>query len=300
VRLLVVGRSGQVAQALMERGARTGDEVVALGRPDLDVARPETILPAFEAQLADVVINAAAYTAVDGAESNRETAHLINAAGAGAVAAAAGTLGVPLIHISTDYVFDGRKSSPYVEDDRAAPRSAYGQSKYAGELAVRAEHPRHAILRTAWVYSPFGSNFVKTMLRLATDRDEVRVVGDQFGSPTSAFDLADAVLALAARLENCGNEGFGTFHATGAGTASWAGFAETVFAASKRHGGPTAQVVAIPTSEYPTAAERPANSRLDCSKLAEVHGIRLRHFKPAVDEVVARLLADPQSGGDGN
>lgn len=293
MRVLVIGRNGQVARSLVERAAPAGAEVTALGRPDLDLADSRSINETIARAACDVIVNAAAYTGVDAAESDADQAYLINAAGAGTIAGAARERDVPLIHISTDYVFDGRKPSPYVETDPVAPMSVYGHSKLAGEEAVRAAHSRHVTLRTAWVFSPFGSNFVKTMLRLAEDRDEIRVVNDQIGSPTSALDLADTILALGGTLPHCEREGFGTFHAAGSGATSWAGLAETVFSASARHGGPVARVVPIPTSAYPTAAARPANSRLDCAKLADIHGIRLRRFEPAVDETVARLLSDP-------
>lgn len=188
-------------------------------------------------------------------------------------------------------MFDGRKASPYVEEDETGPTSVYGASKLAGERAVLAEHGNSAILRTAWVYSPFGSNFVKTMLRLAAERDEVAVVADQRGNPTSALDIADGVLSVAANLR--GNEEpmqRGIFHMTAAGEASWAEFAETVFASSAVAGGPSAHVKHIGSADYPTAATRPVNSRLDCSKLARTHGVRLPEWRQSVMSVVSRLI----------
>ncbi len=291
MKLAVTGTSGQVVRALIER-APAGVMVVALGRPAIDLADPAGIAPALAAIGADAVVNAAAYTAVDKAETDRDAAFAINAAGAGAVAAAARTLGLPLIHISTDYVFDGTKRAPYVETDRPAPTGVYGASKLAGEVAVTAAHPDAVIARTAWVYSPFGANFVKTMLRLAATRDELGVVADQVGNPTSALDIADAVLAIAANLLARPDDPTlrGVFHMTGSGEASWADFAAQVFAASVARGGPVARVKPIATTEYPTPARRPANSRLDCSRLAAAHGVRLPDWRVSAEAVVARLL----------
>jgi dTDP-4-dehydrorhamnose reductase len=291
VRLAVTGVHGQVVRALAER-APAGVTVVALGRPQFDLADAAGIAPALAQAGADVVINAAAYTAVDKAESERALAFAINATGAGAVSAAARALGVPLIHMSTDYVFDGTKPCAYVETDPTGPTGVYGASKLAGEAAVLAAHPGAVIARTAWVYSPFGSNFVKTMLRLAETRDELGVVTDQIGNPTSALDIADAVLTIAANLVARPDDRalYGVFHMTGSGAASWAHFAETIFAASAAGGGPTALVRHISTAQYPTAARRPANSRLDCSHLAAVHGVRLPDWRVSAEQIVARLL----------
>ena len=292
MRLVVTGVHGQVVRALAER-APAGVTVVPLGRPDLDLADAPAIAPALAAVGADVVINAAAYTAVDKAETERDAAFAINATGAGAVAAAAHGLGLPLIHVSTDYVFDGAKPAPYVETDPTGPTGVYGASKLAGEAAVMAAHPGAVIARTAWVYSPFGANFVKTMLRLAATREELGVVADQFGNPTSALDIADGLLQIAANLLARPAEPAltGLFHMTGSGEASWAGFAEAVFAASAAHGGPVARVNPIATAQYPTPARRPANSRLDCTRLATVHGVRLPDWRGSAEQIVARLLA---------
>jgi dTDP-4-dehydrorhamnose reductase len=291
VKLVVTGVSGQVALSLAER-APAGVTVVPLGRPLLDLADPASIAPALARVGADVVVNAAAYTAVDKAESERDAAFAVNAAGAGAVAQAARELGLPLVHISTDYVFDGSKPAPYVETDRPAPTGVYGASKLAGEAAVLAAHPGAVIARTAWVYSPFGSNFLKTMLRLAATRDEINVVADQIGNPTSALDIADAVLQMAANLMTRTEDHAlsGVFHMTGSGEASWADLAERLFAVSAASGGPAALVRRIGTVDYPTPARRPANSRLDCARLADVHGVRLPDWRVSVDAMVGRLL----------
>lgn len=290
MRIAVTGTSGQLVTAMVER-ARVDCIVTPVGRPSLELGQPKTIAPAIEAAKPDIIVSAAAYTAVDKAEADRETAFAINERGAGAVAAAAAALGVPIIHISTDYVFDGRKAAPYLESDATAPQSVYGASKLAGEIAVAAANPNHTILRTAWVYSPFGNNFLKTMLRLAADRDEIGVVADQYGNPTSALDLADAVFAVARNLLDSDRPDLrGIFHATATQDASWAEFAEAIFAASSRAGGPTAKVNHITTEQYPTPAPRPANSRLDSTKLSDIHRHALPDWHAATEHVVERIL----------
>ena len=295
MRIVVTGGpDGQVLLSLAERGRAAGHDIVALGRPELDLmADEEAIVRAVEQTRPDVVVSAAAYTAVDKAESERDLAFAINARGAGAVAKAAERLGVPIIHISTDYVFDGSKPAPYVESDIPDPVSVYGASKLAGEEAVLAASPNSVILRTAWVYSPFNANFVKTMLRLASDREEVSVVADQRGNPTSALDIAEAILAVASNLVASNQRDLrGVFHLTGQGEGSWADFAEHIFAASASSGGPSASVRRITTADYPTPARRPANSRLDSSKLHEIHKVRLPDWRVSTDEVVRRLVEE--------
>ena len=288
----MTGRGGQLVQSLTERGTMAGHEIIALGRPALDLGLQDkgVILAALVAAKPEVIVNAAAHTAVDLAESEADLAFAVNTRGAGAVAQAAQQLGVPLIQISTDYVFSGDKSAPYLEDDRTGPTGVYGASKLAGEQAVLASGADATILRTAWVYSPFGNNFVKTMLRLASERTELAVVSDQRGNPTSALDLADAVLSVAANLlASSAPDLRGIFHATGDGEASWADLAEAVFAASAPLGGPTAKVRPILTSDYPTLARRPANSRLDGGKLERLHDVRLPHWRVSTAAVVSRL-----------
>lgn len=293
MRIAVTGKTGQVVTSLIERGAAAGHEVIALGRPDLDLADPASVAHALEAAAPDVIVSAAAYTAVDKAESESDLAYAVNGAGAGAVAQAARALGVPLVHVSTDYVFDGTLDRPYVESDRTGPTGAYGASKLAGEQAVLEAHgDNSAVLRVAWVYSPFGANFVKTMLRLAGDRNEVSVVADQLGNPTSALEIADGILLVATNLVADSNPALrGIFHMTASGEASWADFAEAIFAASAEKGGPTAEVKRITTADYPTPATRPANSRLDCGLIAKVHGVALPDWRQSLDSVIARLQA---------
>lgn len=292
MRIVVTGKTGQVVTSLIERGAAASHEVTALGRPELDLADPVSGLRALEAAAPDVIVSAAAYTAVDKAESESELAQAVNGAGAGAVAEAAKALGVPLVHVSTDYVFEGRLARPYLETDPTGPTGAYGASKLAGEQAVLAAHDNSAVLRVAWVYSPFGANFVKTMLRLAGDRDEVSVVADQLGNPSSALDIADGILRVATNLVTDSYPKLrGIFHMTASGEASWADFAEAIFAASAARGGPSARVKRITTADYPTPATRPANSRLDCGLIAKVHGVALPDWHGSLETVIDRLHA---------
>jgi len=293
MRLVVTGTAGQVAECLVERGMALGHVVIPLGRPHLDLARDDAA--ALRAALAvaapEAIVSAAAYTAVDKAENEPDQAAAVNTTGAGRLAEAAQAMGVPLVHLSTDYVFSGEGDRAWREDDPTGPQGVYGATKLAGEHAVLAACPDSAVLRTAWVYSPFGTNFVKTMLRLAETREELGVVADQIGNPTSALDIADGVLAVAANLLRSGDGALrGVFHMAGNGETSWAGLAEAIFAASAPRGGPAARVKPITTAEYPTRAARPANSRLDCTKLAREHSVRLPAWQGSLDTVIGRLL----------
>lgn len=283
----MTGREGQLARSLMQRAVAHSDlEMIAVGRPEFDLARPETIAEILMSLRPDLVVSAAAYTAVGRAEAEEPLAMTVNALAASEIARATERLGVPLIHLSTDYVFDGTKPTPYVENDTPAPLGAYGRSKLAGEVAVAAANSNHVILRTAWLYSPFGRNFLKTMLAA---RGKVRVVDDQFGNPTSAFDLADAILAIACNLLERDDPALrGVFHLAGNGSGSRADFAEEIFRCSKMLG--SVSVERIPTSAYPTLAARPANSRLDCSRVFDLHGVCLPPWKGSVRAVIRRLL----------
>lgn len=293
MRIVVTGQEGQIVRSLIERAQGGAAQIIAVGRPELDLAAPEGIAKAIAAACPDVVISAAAYTAVDRAEAEPDLARRINVEGARAVAAAASSLSVPVIHLSTDYVFDGGKDGPWREDDATGPLGVYGRTKLAGEQAVAEAAPDHVIIRTAWVYGPFGTNFVKTMLRLAQDRGEVRVVADQIGNPSCSLDIADGLLRIASRLvESDRPELRGIFHMAGAGETSWADFAEAIFQHSSTCGGPSATVARIATTEFPTPATRPANSRLDCGKLNQAYGIALPPWRGVLPEVVARLVAD--------
>ena len=293
LRVLVAGREGQLAQALLPAFAGAGWQVAARGRATLDLAGPASaIAEAVRAEAPDLVVNAAAYTAVDRAESEPATAMAVNRDGAGALAGAAAAVGAPVLHVSTDYVFDGDKGAPYAEDDRPAPTGAYGRSKLEGEAAVLAANPRSAILRTSWVCSATGQNFLRTMLRLAATRDEVSVVADQRGAPTFAADLAAAILAAAPRLMTSppGDEAFGVFHLSGTPDTTWHGFAAAIFAGAAARGHRAPVLHAIPTSAYPTPTRRPADSRLDCSRVAAVHGVHRPDWRPALDRCLDELL----------
>lgn len=289
MRLAVTGKNGQVVNALQAL-ASAELEIVALGRPELDLAQSETVLKALREVKPDAVVSAAAYTAVDKAESEPEIAFAVNRDGARAVAQAASELGIPVIHLSTDYVFDGTKATPYVESDATGPTSIYGRSKLEGEQAVSKATGNYAILRTAWVYSEYGNNFVKTMLRLSESRDEINVVADQFGCPTSANDIAAAIVTIARKLvADSSSRLRGVFHLTGTGETSWANFAKRIFAFAEEHGGKLMIVNDITTAQYPTPAKRPANSRLDCTKLEEVYGIKLPSWQTSTRAVVTAL-----------
>jgi dTDP-4-dehydrorhamnose reductase len=291
MRIAVTGSKGQVATSLLERAGLKA-EVVALSRPAFDLADRATVVAGLEAARPDVVVNAAAYTAVDKAEAEEADAVRANGEGAGHVAEAAARLGVPLLHISTDYVFDGALDRAYREDDPTAPTGAYGRSKLAGEKAVAERCENSVILRTAWVYSPFGANFVRTMLRLNETRDEIGVVADQRGNPTSALDIADALIAIAARAKDDSSPTLrGVFHMTGSGEATWADFAEAIFHEAAARGRRQTRVKRIAAADYPTPARRPANSRLDNEKLSRVYGVKLPEWRQSVAICCARLLS---------
>lgn len=299
MRIVVTGTTGQLVRSLIALGERdSGPVILPVGRPALDLLKPQTVAASLAALKPDVIVNAAAYTAVDLAETNRDDADAINGAGAGYVATAARQLGVPVVQISTDYVFDGSKTTAYTEDDPVCPVNAYGASKLKGEEAVRAATDNHAILRTSWVYAASGKNFVATMLRLAETRDVVQVVNDQFGAPTYAPDLAEAVVQVARNLIARPDDAAlrGVFHATGAGRTSWAGFAAEIFRLAAAPAGRGTQVEPIPTSAYPTPARRPANSQLSGDKLKKVHGILLPHWQDALSRCINAIEHSREAG----
>ena len=297
MKILVVGKAGQVAQSLIAATKPCGAEIIAFGRPKLDLAKAETIGAVFEEVVPDLIVNAAAYTDVDKAVSEPDAAFLINATGPQRLSEECARRSVPLIHLSTDYVFDGSKTGYYNEEDPVAPLGIYGLSKLTGERHVAAACPHHVILRTAWVYSSYGRNFVKTMLRLAESRSELSIVDDQRGNPTYAAHLADAILAIAGRLvEGNGDDvHWGTYHVAGIGEATWCELAREVFRQSAESGGPSATVRAIATADYPTPAERPSNSRLDCSKLEADYGLRLPNWRIGVTACVRDLIASTRT-----
>jgi dTDP-4-dehydrorhamnose reductase len=294
--VLVVGHSGQLAYELRRGAWPVGFAVEYLDRAQLDLARPDAARDTVIAKRPRIVVNAAAYTAVDAAETDRDMAFVVNRDGPAAIADACRAIGARFVHVSTDYVFDGSKSGAYVEDDPINPLSAYGASKAAGEAAVRERLDRHVILRTAWVYSPIGRNFVKTMLRLGAERDELRVVDDQQGSPTAAADIAVAVIAICTALAESKEDGFGTFHFTGGGTTTWHGFACEIFKGAADRGLKTPQrVEPIATEAYPTPAPRPRNSMLDCNKIAGIYGILAPPWQAALSACLDELIPARES-----
>jgi dTDP-4-dehydrorhamnose reductase len=302
LKVLVTGVQGQIARSLLELAATSADEVVAVGRPDLDLAQAITVERVMACTDPDVVVSAGAYTAVDKAEDEAEVVRAINSEGPRIVATTCASLGISVIHISTDYVFDGTKAGPYLECDPTGPLNVYGRSKLEGERNVAANCGAHIILRTSWVYSPFGHNFVKTMLRLAETKPEIGVVSDQIGNPTYAPHLACAILNIARRIvsEPEPRRLAGIYNAAGSGETTWCGFAEEIFRCSRASGGPSARVRPIKTADYTTAAMRPANSRLDCTKLEQAFGLTLPSWVEGTRECVARLVRPAAGVSEGS
>jgi dTDP-4-dehydrorhamnose reductase len=288
MRLLIVGGTGQVGREMADL-APAGVELALPPRSALDLTDRAKVAAAVGAGGWSAVINLAAWTAVDRAETAVADAFAANALGPAILAEETSKAGIPLVHVSTDYVFDGTKAGPYVEDDPVHPLGVYGASKLAGEVAVRTGNPRHLVVRTAWVFGRHGANFVKTMLRLAAERPVVRVVDDQRGTPTAAKDLAEALLTMTARLLADGAGLAGTYHFANAGETTWRGFAAEIFRLSAAQGGKQPELVPIATAEYPTPARRPANSRLSTAKLTQTFGIAPRRGEEALAEVVEAL-----------
>ncbi len=290
-RILVTGQGGQLATALADALPARGFEALLVGQPDFEFDRPETIARAFATTRPEAVVNCAAWTAVDAAEESPAEVFRANAIGPAVVAGHCATAGIPLIQISTDYVFDGQKGAPYVEDDVPNPMSVYGRTKLAGEWAALAGNPQTVVLRTAWVHAPMGRNFVRTMLHFGAERPLLRVVGDQRGTPTAAPDLADAIAAILVRLRDGGWQPpyRGVFHATNGGATTWHAFAEAIFAAAAPFGGPSPVVEAIATADWPTKAARPADGRMACDKLCGVFGVTLPPWQDGLGRVVRAL-----------
>jgi dTDP-4-dehydrorhamnose reductase len=287
-RVLVFGSTGQVARELRRAPFPKGVEIVALDRAAADLAMPDSLAAVVGRHKPDAVIIAAAYTAVDKAESEEALAHIVNGEAPGAIAAAAADRGVPVVHFSTDYVFNGEKDGFYDEGDPTCPINAYGRSKLSGEEKVRAANPRHLILRTSWVYSAHGANFLRTMLRLSS-REEVKVVSDQAGCPTAAGDLASALVRLLPAIL-AKEAPWGIYHLAGGGSTSWYGFAEAIFAEAASHGVARPRNVAIATSDYPTPARRPQNSRLSSARFERTFGFALPDHRSALPTVVAEAI----------
>ena len=296
MRLFVVGSEGQVARALREAAAADPDiQIKCSTRSQLDLLRPEQIEPALAEFSPDIVVNPAAYTAVDRAEAEPDMAHAINCEAAGAVASAAQRLNAPVIHLSTDYVFDGSKPGPYVESDATSPQSTYGRSKLAGEVAVASASDRCMILRTSWVYAPYGNNFVRTIMRLTSQRDRLTIVDDQTGCPTYAPDIADAIIAIARQIAASGWQSRygGITHLAGPDETTWFGFASSIVLGLARRQNCQILVEPISTKDYPTAAVRPANSRLNCDRLNAVFGLRLPPLSQSLQRCLDRLCVPP-------
>ena len=292
--ILVFGGNGQLGQELIRASAARAMPLVALARGDADITDRAAVGAAMASHGPSLVVNAAGYTKVDLAETEIEAARQANEVGPAILAAACAATGVPLIHISTDYVFDGNKRGPYVEGDPIAPINSYGRSKAAGERMVCETTPLHVIIRTSWIYGEFGQNFLKTVLRLAATRDELRIVADQRGCPTSTPDLAGAILAITPQLLG-GDKIWGTYHFAGSGVTTWHGFASRVVAAQAPLTGRAPRVTAITAAEFPTPARRPANSELDCSLFERVFGFRGRPWTEQAD-AITRAVAGAMIG----
>lgn len=289
-RILLLGAGGQVGREIAARATQYAVPLTALDRTGADITDTDAIERALSAHQPDIVINAAAYTAVDRAESEPELANLINATAPGLIAASCARHGAGLIHISTDYVFDGTKTGAYVESDPIAPLGVYGASKAAGEAAVRAVLDKHLIVRTSWVYGAHGNNFLKTMLRLANERDRLTIVADQRGCPTATRDIAEGLLAAADALKG-GTASAGTYHLAGTGVTTWFDFAREIVSRAARYTGRQPEIVPIAAADYPTPARRPANSELSSELFAEAVGFRAAPWQLRVAEVVDRLVS---------
>ena len=286
MRILISGKHGQVSSELQKRLGAMG-ELVVPGRDQLDLAQPEQIRQQVRRVRPDLIINAAAYTAVDKAQSEKAAAFAVNAQAPGILAEEAAALGIPLIHYSTDYVFDGRKGAPYTETDATNPLGVYGESKLAGEQAITAVQGKHLILRTSWVYSTHGHNFLLTMQRLLQEKPELRIVADQIGAPTWAGTIANSTLALIERWQAGESGAWGTYHLSAQGETSWFGFAQAIGEALREQGKPCAHLLPIPSSDYPTPAARPLNSRLDCSRLLREWGVSQPDWQTALRKCLA-------------
>ena len=287
LKILITGQHGQVSQELQRRLEGLG-ELIVLGSKQLDLADVDLIRQQVRVHRPDLIINAAAHTAVDQAESEPDAAFAINAIAPGILAEEAKALGIPLIHYSTDYVFDGSKPAPYTENDTPNPLGVYGQSKLAGEQAIAAVGGKYLILRTSWVYSSHGKNFLLTMQRLLQEKPQMRIVADQIGAPTWAGTIADRTRALIERWQ-AGDAGeWGVYHLTAQGETSWFGFAEAIGEQLRAEGKPCAELEAIPSSAYPTPAMRPLNSRLDCSRLQQQWHVSQPQWQDALHECLAR------------
>ncbi len=296
--ILLTGASGQLGHAIRSRLAARGDSFKALQRPAFDFCEPAKVAAGFAAAKPELVINAAAYTAVDKAETDQAAAYAANHAGPRQLAELCENSNIPFIHVSTDYVFDGNKGSPYLETDPTSPSSVYGASKRDGEQAILATNARAIILRAAWVYSAQGRNFARTMIEAGRKMPVLRVVSDQRGTPTAADDLAAGILNIVDRIRQIGwcGEFRGIFHATSAGETTWYGFAEAIFQEAEKLGYPAPELQPIATLDWPTPARRPPDSRLDCNKLQQIFDIGLPHWRATLPDVVRDLVSQSSQG----
>jgi len=296
MKVLLTGANGQVAWELSRRGAKEGFDILALDRATLDITGQSAVNRQVSGSGPSVVVNAAAYTAVDQAESEPELAFAANRDGPANLASACAEGGIPLIHISTDFVFDGEKKGPYLETDQVSPLNVYGKSKAAGEVAVRERLREHIILRASWVYGVHGRNFVKTMLRLGREKDVIQVVADQYGCPTYAADLADTILKIAAQIHENRQIAWGTYHYCGKGTTSWYGLAEEILSLAKQYTSLRVKTIeAIRTAEYPTPAKRPLNSALDCSLVEKTFNIHPRPWRESLGQMIQMMFSVEKS-----
>jgi dTDP-4-dehydrorhamnose reductase len=292
----LTGGTGQVGSAILKAAPNHGYKVIAPARDVLDLTKVDEIVSTVDSCDWAIIINCAAYTAVDKAQSEPALANAINRVAPGIFASEAARRKISMIHLSTDYVFDGSKATPYLEDDPVYPLGVYGASKEAGEAAVRAYNPAHAILRTAWVVSASGGNFIDTMLRLAGERDEIGVVNDQVGCPTSATDIAEAALTIAKHMTKGSAAVSSTWHFVNKGSATWHDLAAFVFDKAASKGLKVPRLNAIMTADYPTPARRPANSRLDTSRITKDFGISPRHWHDAIGEILDERLGAAKTG----
>jgi dTDP-4-dehydrorhamnose reductase len=293
VRVYVFGTEGQIARSLREAARRySGIEIGSSARKDVSILCPDLVEKALHEFSPNIVINPAAYTWVDRAEAESDLAFAVNRDGAGIVAAAAKKMGAPVIHLSTDYVFNGEKAGSYIESDPVDPQTMYGQSKLEGEYAVAAANERHLVLRTSWLYAPFGSNFVRTIIRMSSNEKCLRVVDDQVGCPTYASDVADAILAIVKQIEAVGwrDRFAGVTHLAGPNALTWYAFARMIVSTAQKYGGCEAAVKPISTAEFPVAAKRPKNSRLCCDRLANTFDVSLPPLEHSLEKCIKRLL----------
>ena len=288
-KIMVLGPTGQVGREVIRVAPLWGHKIIPIGRDKLDLRSSDGALRIMERTQPDIVINAAAYTAVDAAEADPETAYAVNRDAPGALASACAAQNVPLLHLSTDYVFDGRAHNPYRETDAVAPLGVYGQSKYEGEILVRERWAKHVIVRTAWVYAAHGRNFVRTMLRLGRERPTLRVVDDQRGAPTSANAIADTLHRIVGQITGSSSQNWGLYHFTAAGETTWFGLARAIFEGVRPWYGPCPELEPIATIDYPTPARRPAYSVLDCDSIATSFGIDRQPWQKLLSDVLHEL-----------